>query len=219
MAYRDYEEFIAALNAHGVRYLVVGAHAVAFHARPRASKDLDVLIDPTATIKPSGESQRSLEAWLARRRKPAKASSRHARRLRPADDKRRACILETSIGGKAMETPGVTQELLVNAPLAQFPGKRVLAFTGEFQPGARTPFHRHPGTELFFVLDGQGVMTIRGREPKELTSGKMVLVEPDSGEDSFTHEVVNLSDSDGLKTLVIVIHDEGAAPALPPTGE
>jgi hypothetical protein len=48
MAYRDYEEFIAALNAHGVRYLVVGAHAVAFHARPRATKDLDVLIEPTA---------------------------------------------------------------------------------------------------------------------------------------------------------------------------
>jgi len=28
MASHDYEEFIAALNAHGVRYLVVGAHAV-----------------------------------------------------------------------------------------------------------------------------------------------------------------------------------------------
>ena len=48
MASHDYEEFIAALNAHGVRYLVVGAHAVAFHARPRATKDLDILIEPTA---------------------------------------------------------------------------------------------------------------------------------------------------------------------------
>lgn len=47
MASRDYEEFIAALNAHGVRYLLIGAHAVAFHARPRATKDLDILIDPT----------------------------------------------------------------------------------------------------------------------------------------------------------------------------
>jgi hypothetical protein len=46
MASRDYEEFIAALNAHGVRYLVIGAHAVAFHGQPRATKDLDVLIDP-----------------------------------------------------------------------------------------------------------------------------------------------------------------------------
>lgn len=46
MASRDYEEFIAALNDHGVRYLLIGAHAVAFHARPRATRDLDVLLDP-----------------------------------------------------------------------------------------------------------------------------------------------------------------------------
>jgi hypothetical protein len=46
MASRDYEEFIAALNAHGVRYLVIGAHAVAHHARPRPTKDLDLLLRP-----------------------------------------------------------------------------------------------------------------------------------------------------------------------------
>jgi len=47
VAYQDYEEFIAALNAQGVRYLVIGAHAVAFHARPRATKDLDILLERT----------------------------------------------------------------------------------------------------------------------------------------------------------------------------
>ncbi|HLE60021.1 MAG TPA: hypothetical protein VI700_00650, partial [Thermoanaerobaculaceae bacterium] len=47
MPSQDYEEFIAALNEHGVRYLVVGAHAVALHARPRATRDLDLLLDPT----------------------------------------------------------------------------------------------------------------------------------------------------------------------------
>ena len=41
MAFPDYEEFIAALNARGVRYLIVGDHAVAYHAHPRATKDLD----------------------------------------------------------------------------------------------------------------------------------------------------------------------------------
>ena len=46
MPSQDYEEFIAALNARGVRYLVVGAHALALHARPRATKDLDILLDP-----------------------------------------------------------------------------------------------------------------------------------------------------------------------------
>ena len=46
MAFPDYEEFIAALNVHGVRYLIVGAHALAYHAHPRATKDLDILLDP-----------------------------------------------------------------------------------------------------------------------------------------------------------------------------
>ena len=49
MASRDYEEFIAAFNAHGVRYLIVGAHAIALHARPRATRDLDILVDPTSS--------------------------------------------------------------------------------------------------------------------------------------------------------------------------
>jgi hypothetical protein len=43
---RDYEELLESFNAHGVRYLIVGAHAVAFHARPRATKDLDILVEP-----------------------------------------------------------------------------------------------------------------------------------------------------------------------------
>ncbi len=30
-----------------MRYLVIGAHALAFHARPRATKDLDILLEPT----------------------------------------------------------------------------------------------------------------------------------------------------------------------------
>lgn len=46
MAFPDFEEFIGALNENGVRFLIAGAHAVAFHAQPRATKDLDILIDP-----------------------------------------------------------------------------------------------------------------------------------------------------------------------------
>ncbi|HVS12286.1 MAG TPA: nucleotidyltransferase [Thermoanaerobaculia bacterium] len=47
MRYRDFEEFLASCNARGVRYLVVGAHALAFHALPRATKDLDLYVDPS----------------------------------------------------------------------------------------------------------------------------------------------------------------------------
>ncbi len=44
---KDYEEFLELLNKHNVRYCVIGAFAVAFHARPRYTKDIDILIEPT----------------------------------------------------------------------------------------------------------------------------------------------------------------------------
>src|SRR5262245_44746656 len=62
MRYRDYEEFIAALNEHGVRYLIAGAHAVAFHATPRATKDLDVFLDPA--LENAARSLAALQAFF-----------------------------------------------------------------------------------------------------------------------------------------------------------
>ncbi len=44
----DWKEFIACLNSRRVDYLVVGAIAVSWHAYPRNTGDLDVLIRPTA---------------------------------------------------------------------------------------------------------------------------------------------------------------------------
>jgi hypothetical protein len=46
--FRDFKELLSALNAHRVRYLIVGGYAVSLHAEPRATKDLDVLIGSTA---------------------------------------------------------------------------------------------------------------------------------------------------------------------------
>jgi hypothetical protein len=40
----DYTELLSILNAHRAKYLVIGAYAVAIHAQPRATKDLDILV-------------------------------------------------------------------------------------------------------------------------------------------------------------------------------
>jgi len=48
MLSKDFKEFIELLNAHNVRYLVVGGYAVAFHGYPRYTKDLDVWIELSA---------------------------------------------------------------------------------------------------------------------------------------------------------------------------
>lgn len=44
----DWSEFIGLLFAHRVRFIVVGAHALAAHGRPRATQDIDILVEPTA---------------------------------------------------------------------------------------------------------------------------------------------------------------------------
>ena len=40
----DFRELLSVLNDCHVRYLIVGAYAVAIHAQPRATKDLDILV-------------------------------------------------------------------------------------------------------------------------------------------------------------------------------
>jgi predicted nucleotidyltransferase len=41
---KDFKEFLQSLNDHGVEYLVIGGHAVAYHGYPRATADLDVWV-------------------------------------------------------------------------------------------------------------------------------------------------------------------------------
>ena len=49
---KDFEELFACLARRGVEYVIIGAHAVAFHAKPRYTKDIDLLVGfeaPNAT--------------------------------------------------------------------------------------------------------------------------------------------------------------------------
>jgi hypothetical protein len=43
----DFRDLLAALNGNGVRFLVVGAHALAAHGVPRATGDLDLWVERT----------------------------------------------------------------------------------------------------------------------------------------------------------------------------
>jgi hypothetical protein len=44
---QDWNEFFRLLSSHRVRFLVVGAHALAANGRPRATADLDIFVEPT----------------------------------------------------------------------------------------------------------------------------------------------------------------------------
>lgn len=43
----DFDEFCASLSAREVEFVIVGAHALAFHGAPRFTGDLDILVRPT----------------------------------------------------------------------------------------------------------------------------------------------------------------------------
>ncbi len=44
---KDFEELFACLNARNADALIVGGYAVAFHAKPRFTKDIDLFVNPT----------------------------------------------------------------------------------------------------------------------------------------------------------------------------
>jgi hypothetical protein len=43
----DWWDVLRTLNDHGVRYLLIGGHAVSVHSAPRYTEDLDILVEPT----------------------------------------------------------------------------------------------------------------------------------------------------------------------------
>jgi hypothetical protein len=43
----DWREFLEALRSENTRFLLIGAHALAFHVEARLTEDLDVFVEPT----------------------------------------------------------------------------------------------------------------------------------------------------------------------------
>lgn len=44
---QDFKEFIELLNSTGVKYVIIGAYATAFHGAPRYTGDIDFLVEPS----------------------------------------------------------------------------------------------------------------------------------------------------------------------------
>jgi hypothetical protein len=44
---KDWKEFLELLNSRGVDYVIIGAHSLALHGRPRYTGDLDILVRST----------------------------------------------------------------------------------------------------------------------------------------------------------------------------
>ncbi len=45
-AQQDFKELLTLLNVHKVEYIIVGAHALAYHGSPRYTGDMDIYVRP-----------------------------------------------------------------------------------------------------------------------------------------------------------------------------
>ena len=43
---KDFREFLALLNAHDVKFVIVGGYALAYHGAPRFTGDIDIFVNP-----------------------------------------------------------------------------------------------------------------------------------------------------------------------------
>ncbi len=101
MVSQDYEDLFRALNAFRIKYLVVGAHAVAFYTEPRFTKDMDVWVPPV--LNDTRRVYRALQAFGA----PLKA-------MKPDDFEDPSMILQIGLAPVRvdimMDLPGVSAQ-------------------------------------------------------------------------------------------------------------
>lgn len=117
------------------------------------------------------------------------------------------------IGGRsASAQEGVTRTPILKKDLEADPKKEVTMFIGEFKPGGRTGKHYHPGPEFIYVLEGRGVLEQVGKPPVDLKPGVAIYLQSDPAKPTVR---INLSKTDVMKLLVILITEKGQPLAIP----
>jgi quercetin dioxygenase-like cupin family protein len=124
-----------------------------------------------------------------------------------------AFVLASS--GLALAQEGVTRTVILKKPLEGDPKKEVTVFVAEFQPGARTGRHYHPGQEFIYVLEGEGRIEEAGKPAVDLKPGMGVYFQSDPAKPTYVHEGINTSKTKPLKLVTTLITEKGQPLAIP----
>lgn len=110
---------------------------------------------------------------------------------------------------------GVTRTVVMKQDLEADPSKEVTVFVADYKPGASTGKHYHPGQEFIYVLEGNGKIQEVGKPAVDLKPGVSIYFKSDPKKPSYVHEGTNLSKTDGMKLLVVLITEKGQPLAYP----
>lgn len=95
---------------------------------------------------------------------------------KPDESARVFCVQESDVPcehGEAADGPGLSWRTLLSAD--RTPTREVTAGTCELQPGGELKLHRHPVLEVYYFLEGEGIVMLEGN-PVVVRSGSTVSI-------------------------------------------
>ncbi|MBI3780710.1 MAG: cupin domain-containing protein [candidate division NC10 bacterium] len=113
------------------------------------------------------------------------------------------------------QQPSMKRTPIFTTNLEGLPGKEGTMFLAEYEPGARSGKHYHPGHEFIYVMEGSGVMEEVGKLPVDMKPGVAFYFLSSPDKPSYVHEARNLSTTEPMKLLVVLITDKGQPLAYP----
>jgi quercetin dioxygenase-like cupin family protein len=118
-------------------------------------------------------------------------------------------------GGAPGGAPGaapdpVRRTVLVRSDLQGLDGKEAVLFLAELAPGAVGARHFHPGTEVFYVVDGTFVHEPQGGPPLTLRAGE-AAANPFRG----VHAVRNGSPTEPARVVGCLVTEKGQPLSVP----
>jgi quercetin dioxygenase-like cupin family protein len=99
-----------------------------------------------------------------------------------------ACAVCAAIGLTASEVKAETQGIQTSGTTrtilskTEFPGDKyiTLLVLGEVPPGATVARHTHPGVESAFVLEGEGVFSVKGQPDRQFKAMDGLQIQPET---------------------------------------
>jgi quercetin dioxygenase-like cupin family protein len=103
-------------------------------------------------------------------------------------------------GSKRPFEPADPEHFVGSARVKRLPlADGIVVYVVEFQPGARTNWHRHSGRQLLLITEGAGLVQKWGGKATEARAGDAICIEPDEKHwhgaapgTTMTHFAVNL---------------------------
>ncbi len=104
-----------------------------------------------------------------------------------------------------------THVTLVKAEtLKNLPGMDGYVIEATAAPGAQSGWHVHPGHELAYVLEGEGILEVKGQSPLRLKKGVGFHIDP-----MVPHNAINTGTAAPLRVVAVFVVESGNSIWIP----